>query len=301
MDGPVEIAADVAPARGRGDMASEDAREPGWVDRQFWVPYAAAEDVIAKLEWLAAHPPVDRARCLMIEAPTNHGKTQISYRFKAEQAEKATAQDGECARVPVVRVFAPPGPDRRELLIRLLTDLGAPIANRRDIAALQDQFVRLVAKARTRVIMIDEFHQVLGGGAAATLSFLNALKDLVNVTRIPHVALGMREATRALQTDRQLGNRFEIVTLPRWQVSAEFCQFAGKVWSRWFPGDVKLFRSKEFCRKLHADAEGLTGETVSRLREVARHMGLTGASALTEEIYAAPAWELPSRRRERAG
>ena len=271
------------------------------IDAEFWVPYSAAERAFARMRRLANSPIVSRTACLMIEAPTNHGKTQIAMRFKAVQEASVGPGDGEMAVIPVIRFFAPPGSDRRLMLLRMIEELGAQPVSSRDATALQNQLVHLLRRTGTRLILIDEFHQMLTGSAGAQTAFLGVLKDLINETQIPVVVFGLREATRALQTDQQLGNRFDVLEMPLWEPNESFARFAGCVWMNWFPEDSELFESPTFIQRLHAETEGLTGEVVKRLRAIAYLARIEGVAALTEKLARSVPWTPPSRRRAGIG
>ena len=52
--------------------------------------------------------------------------------------------------------------------------------------------------------------------------FLNVIKHLSNELMIPIVGVGTRDALRAIQTDPQIANRFELIILPHWNVDEEY-------------------------------------------------------------------------------
>ena len=76
--------------------------------------------------------------------------------------------------------------------------------------------------AQTKMLIIDEIHHILAGHIRLQSVFLNALKYLSNELRAPIVAVGTKDALRAIQTDPQMANRFEPAPLAKWVLDEEF-------------------------------------------------------------------------------
>ena len=82
--------------------------------------------------------------------------------------------------------------------------------------------IHLLRDVQLRVLIIDEIHHILAGHIAKQRHFLNVLKYLGNELKIPLVGVGTIDALRAIQTDPQMVNRFEPVSLPRWEMTRDF-------------------------------------------------------------------------------
>lgn len=80
----------------------------------------------------------------------------------------------------------------------------------------------ILKRIGTRVLIIDELHNMLAGSSAAQREFLNLLRFLGNEPRIPIVGVGTRDAYLAIRTDPQLENRFNPIILPVWAEGEEF-------------------------------------------------------------------------------
>ena len=66
----------------------------------------------------------------------------------------------------------------------------------------------------TRLLVIDELHNLLSGTSMQQRRLLNLLRWLGNELQIPLVGVGTAEALRAIRSDDQLVNRFEPFALP---------------------------------------------------------------------------------------
>jgi len=84
----------------------------------FWVPYQRAKEILADMETLFAHPPINRMPHMMIVAPSNNGKTELLRHFLNLHPADPNP-NGEAAKYPVIYVSAL-GPDIGNLCCRIL-------------------------------------------------------------------------------------------------------------------------------------------------------------------------------------
>ncbi|RUW16662.1 transposase, partial [Mesorhizobium sp. M4B.F.Ca.ET.013.02.1.1] len=130
----------------------------------------------------------------------------------------------------------------------LLDELGAPSIRRIGRGARKHDLERLaldiLKSVGTRVLVIDELHNLLAGRRDDRLEFLNLLRYLGNALRIPIVGAGTRDAHFAIRTDPQLENRFEPLALPLWEPGAETATLIAS-----FTASLPLRRpSPDLCR-----------------------------------------------------
>jgi|GEM_PF-5174420 Bacterial TniB protein. len=146
--------------------------------------------------------------------------------------------------------------------------------------------------------VVKVYHQRLHKGLASPVDkrsiYLNTLKHLSNELELPIALIGTIEAVRAIQTDQQLGNRFEPLLVPRWKLDSEYATFLSDLAGALGVGGN--FGSRELVKKLHSLSEGLTGETWKLLVWAAQKLMPIGADidvALLEKVP----WQRPSERR----
>ncbi len=114
--------------------------------------------------------------------------------------------------------------------------------------------------AKVRMLIIDEIHHILVGKADERIRILNGLKFLSTELQIPIVLIGTIEAMRTIQTNQQLGNRFESFHIPRWENGEEYARFLSGCGAATTIGKG-AWQSKKFVTRFHSMAEGMTGET----------------------------------------
>lgn len=239
------------------------------VDR--WIGYTAAQGALARLAGLIAREPGRiRPQNLLLVGPTNNGKTMIAERFRRMHPQRIS-DDRSHELLPVVAFQMPPDPTIGRVLIELLAGTSTPITPA-TIDARLALAMRLLRTCETRMLIVDEFHNLLGAPARRQRELLNFVRYLGNTLRIPIVALGTREAWLAIRSDPQLENRFAPYSLPTWTEGAEL---------------GRLLASFETCLPLRECSE--LGGPAMRVQVLRRSEGTIGeiAALVTRAAVAA--------------
>jgi Bacterial TniB protein len=186
-----------------------------------WIGYGRASLALDKLDRLFRQEPGRvRPSNLLIIGPTNNGKTMIAEKFRRAHPAR-TSDDGEREIVPVLMVQMPAEPTVARFHGALLAALNTPVGGHGSSQRKEAFALRLLREVGTRLVIIDELHNLLAGTARRQRELLNLLRYLGNELRIPIVCLGTKDAYLAVRTDDQLENRFHPFLLPRWEDDAE--------------------------------------------------------------------------------
>lgn len=268
----------------------------GALPAQHWIHHPIADEGLRRLQELYDSPRSHRTPGMLIFGDSNNGKTLLALRFqKTINRAAPPVEDGQA--VPVIYVQSPPGPDLGGLYSAILRSVNAPFAATARLQRKQDQIISLLPQLGTRMLIIDELHNILVGMSNHQATFLNGLKYLSNELQIPIVTIGTNEARAALQLDQQLGNRFRAFHMPRWNPDKEYAKFVIQTFLA-FELDaqplVKLVRS---LQELHTLTGGLTGETWSLARAVAARCVAEGRDTVELETVQATDWLPPEERR----
>lgn len=264
----------------------------------FWIPYDRAKETLDHMEELLAHPPIERMPNLLIVGASNNGKTQILKHFM-EQHPINPNPEGDAARISAIRVDAPPTPDIGELCVRILDAIKAP---HKEVGSAMER-LRTVKKVLdlvgTRMLLVDEIHNMLTGGPVKQREFRNGLKDLGNGLRIPIVAAGIEESFTVFSTDPQLSNRFNPEFLPLWRLDQDTGRLLASMERRFPLRKPSNLIAAEMLQKIVFMSEGLIGEIHSLLKEAAIKAIRDGAEQITLKILDGVRWTRPSERRKR--
>jgi hypothetical protein len=284
-------------ANAKATLLLEDEERIERIQRSRWIGYTAAEQTIEKLEKLLKHPPTDRMPNLLIISDTNNGKSTIVRRF-ANLHPLNPNVEGDAIILPVLLVESPPVPDEANLHNAILEELNAPHKKREHPDQKRAQVVTITKQIGLRMLIIDEFHNLIAGSSARQRNFRNAIKYLGNKLKIPIVGVGTPEARAAIQTDDQLSNRFNRVILPRWGMDEEFLRLLASFEAMlplWSPSNLT---KTSITLRLLSMSDGLIGEISTILTSAAIAAIEIGEERISTKLLDSIDYIPPSKRKE---
>lgn len=286
------LLATVAPYLSRSDHERiEFIRKPRWIN------YTKASQIISKLEELLEYPKSHRMPNLLLVGDTNNGKTMLVDRFFKKHLPD-DHPDGDSTIVPVLYVQAPPVPDEGRFYNAILEALFAPYKPSDRPDRKQFQAMKLMRAVGVKMLIVDEIHHLLAGNSAKQREFLNVIKYLGNELEVPIVGVGTRDAFRAIQTDPQLSNRFEPMTLPRWAYDEEFLSLLAtfeKILPLKKPSNLI---GEMLSERLFGMTEGYLGELCRLIVMAAIQAVKNGAEQIDKKLLEELAWISPAERRK---
>lgn len=263
-----------------------------------WIGYARAEAAVAALEDLLGFPKRMRMPNMLLVGPTNNGKTMIVEKFRRTHAGIAAADAGDgTAVIPVVCVQMPAGPDESRFFSAILDALGMPFSARATLAAKQDAAIKMMRTTSTRLIVIDELHNMLSGSGLQQRRILNLLRWLGNELQIPLVGVGTAEALRAIRSDDQLANRFEPFALPLWSDDDAYRRLLSTLEAVLPLKQPSHLADPQMAARILSAAEGVLGEIVAIVVRAAVVAVRSGAEAITPQLMDKAGFMRPSERR----
>ncbi len=262
-----------------------------------WIGYTRARNILDKMEDLLYYPPKHRMPNLLIVGDTNNGKTMIIKRFLKFHPPDENLS-GNAIIAPVILIQAPPTPDEGRFYNAILEHLFAPYKPNDRVDKKQAQVIRILKTIGLKMLIIDEIQHILAGNMNKQRQFLNVIKFLGNELMIPIVAVGTKDAFRAIQTDPQLSNRFEPALLPHWDIDTEFLQLLAsfeKILPLKKPSNLT---NKELALNILSKSEGTIGEISSFLTLAAIEAIKNGQEYIDSKLINKLNWIAPSDRQK---
>lgn len=264
-----------------------------------WIGYTYAGQALMELENLFAWPSRQRMPNMLIIGPTNNGKSMIIEKFRRQHLPRMSS-DGSKEIVPVVIMEMPSEPSITRFYTMLLHAMNTPTASRLRVPDLEVLALRIMKTIEIRMLIIDELHNMLSGGPSVRREFLNLIRFLGNMLRIPIIGVGTEDAYRAIRTDDQLENRFKPFILPRWKEDDELMLLLASFASS-FPLRITSYElhSREMARYILARTEGTIGEIAMLLMGAAIIAIESGEEAINSKTLARVDYDSPTQRRQK--
>jgi hypothetical protein len=270
-----------------------------YIRKKKWFGYPLATETLDKLEDLLTYPRSDRMPNLLITGDTNNGKTSLIKEF-IKRYPAQDNPDGGAIKVPVFFTQAPPTPDEGRFYDEILEALFAPYKSTYKIGKKEKMVLRLLKVIDARMLVIDEIHNLLAGPINRQQAFLNAIKNLGNNLQIPIVAVGTKEAFRAIHSDGQLANRFRSVYLPKWEYTVEYRRLLSTFEYTLALKEPSNLKDKEMAMEILRMSEGILGEVAEIISEGAVYALRNGHESITMNVLRNMKWVLPSKRAKQA-
>jgi hypothetical protein len=274
-----------------------------FVRKERWIGYPLALKTLDMMEDLLIRPKSHRMPNLLLVGETNNGKTMIVNRFVGKHPADDN-KGGDSIIVPIVCVQAPPVPDESRFYDEILRKLNAPFRENDRAGNKQFLVMNLFRKIGARILIIDEFHDILAGGLVHQRNFRNAVKHLGNELKIPIIGVGTYEAFNAIHSDPQLANRFRPVQLPKWTFGDgkdpardPYLQLLSS-FERMLPlKKPSRLTQAAIATKLLGMSAGLIGEIAEILKEAAVSAIKSGEECITAQLLSSLNWVAPDDRK----
>ena len=283
-----------------------DEMRINFINSEHWIHYTQAQHVLSKLKDLINFPKRSRMPNLLIISPTNNGKTMLIKQFMSLNPAKYKLKgfldrmdpNEYYDELPVLYVPMSSNPDLTRFYGLILHNLGIFMSNSARTVVLESMVLKFLIALKTRMVIIDEFHNALAGRLDRQREFLNVLRFLGNELEIPIVSVGIKDAYLLIRLDEQLANRFEPYILPEWQYDQDYLSLLA-TYNKILPlrHDFDLTESV-LAKKIFSKCDGKIGEidTVVRLAAI---KGISSSrDRITEDVLERIDYKSPVERRQ---
>ncbi|MGI4737223.1 MAG: TniB family NTP-binding protein [Janthinobacterium lividum] len=251
-----------------------DAERQQAILAEKWIPYTRAQVALTKMEALLQHPASHRMPNLLLVGDTNNGKTAILRRLSQAHPPVPLVEGDGRLQWPVLYIQAPPEPDEKRFYNIILDRVQAPYRMNDRVDKKQLQVIHVLQHLGVKLLIVDEIQHVLAGNQTKQRQFLNVLKYLSNELMVPLVCAGIRTAFNAIQSDEQLANRFEPVSLPKWTVGDDYLRLLLS-FERLLPlREPSDLTDESIALKLLSLSEGTIGE-ISKVLKLAAVLAIS--------------------------
>lgn len=264
-----------------------------------FVFYDKANRIRDRLSELLDQPRSHRPQSMLIAGATNNGKTMLVNKFLSSRPidndPKANRSEAK-----VLYIQMPPVPDQRQFYLSILQKLECPVRTTTALGGLQSLTMKILETVNTKMLIIDEIHNIYAGRFEQQRAFLNILRYISNEHHINIVCCGIENSVRALQYDEQLANRFEHWTLPRWGFNDTSRKLLATLETTLPLRHQSHLANPDTMRCIISLSEGTIGEIARLITSAAQRAIATQRERIDVELVGELGWVPPSQRRREA-
>jgi TniB protein len=277
----------------RAVLDLDDKARVDYIRKEKWIPYTRANEILASLEELLITPKKSRMPSILVVGDSNNGKSSIAQEF----LRRHPPTNGiESDAYPVIWIEAPNTPDEGRLYNNILKHLLVPFKYKDMPSKKEHEVDYYFQKLGTRMLIVDDIHNILSGPVTKQRIFMNALKTLNNRLYIPIVLLGIETALQAVATDKQMSSRFPPIALPKWKPNQEYVSLLLSI-EMILPLRITSNLASEELAPLILDlSEGYIGDIVELTNTAAIYAIQTGTERITSSVISACGYIRPSQR-----
>lgn len=189
-----------------------------------FIKYSKAVEILELMEEILNMPKVVRPQCLLIYGDSGSGKTSLLRYFEKLHMPSEDPYS-DTTGLTVLVAESPNEPKVSMLYDKILISLGVPYRSSDNVMAKESRVLHYMDKLEVKMLIIDEFHNILNGTATQQRKVLSAIKSLTNMLRIPVVLAGTKDALIAIESEDETKRRFLPKLIPRWKKDKEFGLF----------------------------------------------------------------------------
>jgi len=253
---------------------SDDERL-AFISRDRFLPFQQTESALKAMNGLYRQENAIRPKGMLLIGESLIGKSFLIDQFKKEHPAEDNA-DGDAAIVPVGHITVA-GRARADLYREIMGSLNSRPAATAKPDAVRTDCIALMKSVGMRVLIIEEFQDLLVGTPTEQDAALNQVKYIMGETRRPVIASGIERAANAVNRSTQLKSRLRERRLVRFQLDEDYID-ALAMWEQTLPlRRASNLDDRVIAQDIHARSDGVTGR-ISDLLQMAAELAIEDRS-----------------------
>ena len=227
----------------------------------------------------------DETSCAIINGESGSGKSEIAKRYASLYPR---VEESERTYIPVLHIALPSIASKEELLKIILVKLGDPQRGEgaKNANRLLDRLGKLLKTTGVELLIFDEVQGTIERRSNKVITGIADLyKELIDITKIPIVFMGMPWSVHLIDSNSQLRRRVTYrFVLPPFKISDEeslrdYMRFMCILAEKFGFADSINLRDIATCYRIFSYTEGNLGVTYELFRDVYMRADSDGCAA----------------------
>ena len=191
-----------------------------FIKKPKFIRHPKALKLFSKLTDLMNEPKKERIRSILLIGDSNNGKTAMVKKFFEMNIydNEETQQYYE----HVMLIQAPNRADLHDLYNKMFQFFVVPYRKDEPISEREKKIKHYCEVNKVRMIIIDEIQGALIGSITKQMEFMNGIKNLSNILKIPIVLVGTPKGVGLVSGDHQLKSRFVPTKIKKWEYDEDY-------------------------------------------------------------------------------
>jgi hypothetical protein len=209
----------------RSVAESDAAVRIAHIRRDRFIEHAGVRPVKRRLLGLLGRPRTVRPQCVLLASESGSGKTALLRHLQRLYPDRAERGSGRIVR-SIIYSEVEPAPTLRGVQSGLLTELGAPPLDIRQLHARNDLIKRYLSEFGSELVLFDEVQHLQALSRRERILLLDWMKWISTAGKASVVvSAAMADGRRLIEHDAQLLTRFTEMAIPRFRTGVAFGQF----------------------------------------------------------------------------
>ena len=191
-----------------------------FIKKPKFIKHPKAIKLFDKLTDLMNEPKKDRIRSILLVGDSNNGKTAMVKKFYELNVYKNDEKMLFFEHVMLIQ--APNRADLHDLYNKMFQFFVVPYRKDEPISERENKIKHYCEVNQVKMIVIDEIQGALIGSITKQMEFMNGIKNLSNILKIPIVLVGTPKGVSLVSSDHQLKSRFVPTKIKKWEFDEDY-------------------------------------------------------------------------------
>lgn len=246
------------------------------VNEKIWIPYPKAIIIIEELNNILNHSKKENIENIVIMGDQNNGKSTILNKFTKDNPPYTKIKNFW----PVIKFSAPIYPSENTLYEKILDEIKILYDSNDSTKKKQDKVLDILGYLETKIMIIDDFHNILNNKVEKQRRFIKALKYLGNKLQISIVISGRTNIQNPFIT-----NDFRnIISIDKWKLDINFVRLIASFEIALPLSEPSFLYKGDSLKILYNLSEGNIGKLNNIIQQAATIAFQTNINKITPKI-----------------